>query len=104
MFRDMGAERELRGTREEIRALGARPPQRSSHSAGALTSRERDIARLLIDRKTNREIGAALDISPRTVSTHLANVFQKLGIDSRGALIDRVREDPSLLGGEGTEA
>jgi hypothetical protein len=39
----------------------------------------------------------ALDISPRTVSTHLANVFQKLEIDSRGALIDLVREDPNLL-------
>jgi DNA-binding CsgD family transcriptional regulator len=97
MFRNMGAERELRGTREEIRALGARPPQRSTPSEGALTTRERDIARLLIERKTNREIGAALDISPRTVSTHLANVFQKLEIDSRGALIDLVREDPTLL-------
>jgi DNA-binding CsgD family transcriptional regulator len=100
MFRNMGAERELRGTREEIRALGARPPQRSTPSEGALTTRERDIARLLIERKTNREIGAALDISPRTVSTHLANVFQKLEIDSRGALIDLVREDPSLLESE----
>jgi DNA-binding CsgD family transcriptional regulator len=98
MFRNMGAERDLRGVREEIRALGARPPQRSTPSAGTLTARERDIARLLSERKTNREIGVALDISPRTVSTHLANVFQKLEIDSRGALIDLVRDDPNLLG------
>jgi DNA-binding CsgD family transcriptional regulator len=97
MFRNMGAERDLRGVREEIRALGARPPQRATPSAGTLTARERDIARLLAERKTNREIGVALDISPRTVSTHLANVFQKLEIDSRGALIDLVREDPNLL-------
>ena len=96
MFRKMGAERELRGTREEIRAMGGRPPQRMTPGAGALTGRERQIAKLLADRRTNREIGEALDISPRTVSTHLANVFQKLGIDSRGALIDRVRADPAL--------
>jgi DNA-binding CsgD family transcriptional regulator/tetratricopeptide (TPR) repeat protein len=97
MFRRMGAERDLRGTREEIRALGARPPQRATPGSGTLTGREREIVRLLADRRTNREIGEALDISPRTVSTHLANVFQKLGIDSRGALIDLAREDPSLL-------
>ncbi len=96
MFRKMGAERELRGTRDEIRALGARPPQRVTPGAGTLTGREREIARLLADRRTNREIGEALDISPRTVSTHLANVFQKLGIDSRGALIDLVRADPAM--------
>ena len=97
MFRRMGAVRELRGTREEIRALGARPPQRATPAEGALTVREQEIARLLADRKTNRAIGTALDISPRTVSTHLANIFQKLGIDSRGALIDLVRADPSLI-------
>lgn len=98
MFRRMGAERDLRGTRDEIRALGARPPQRATPSAGTLTVREQEIARLLAERRTNRQIGEALDISPRTVSTHLANVFQKLRIDSRGELIDLVRDDPSLLG------
>lgn len=97
MFRRMGAVRELRGTREEIRALGARPPQRGTPATGALTVREQEIARLLADRKTNREIGSALDISPRTVSTHLANIFQKLGIESRGALIDLVRAEPALV-------
>jgi DNA-binding CsgD family transcriptional regulator len=59
---------------------------------GALTQREREIAELVALHKTNKEIARSLDISARTVSTHLSNVFQKLGVDSRGALADRVRE------------
>jgi len=47
-------------------------------------------------RKSNKEIGAALGISSRTVSTHLSNVFVKLGVTSRGELTDRVREDAAL--------
>ncbi|MEU1163282.1 helix-turn-helix transcriptional regulator, partial [Streptomyces sp. NPDC005921] len=37
---------------------------------------------------SNKEIGARLYISPRTVSTHLYNIFPKLGIRSRAALRD----------------
>ena len=98
VFLRLGAERELRGTRQQIRALGARPPQRVVEGEGVLTTREQQIARLLAERKTNKEIGLALDISSRTVGTHLSNIFQKLGVDSRGALVDQVREDSSLLG------
>jgi DNA-binding NarL/FixJ family response regulator len=43
-------------------------------------------------RKSNKDIGAALDISARTVSTHLSNIFGKLGVSSRGELADYVRE------------
>ena len=58
---------------------------------GALSEREAEIARLVADRKSNKQIGAMLDISSRTVSTHLSNIFQKLGVASRGELTDRVR-------------
>ena len=47
--------------------------------------------RLVAERKSNKEIGSALTISSRTVSTHLSNVFAKLGIASRGELTDYVR-------------
>jgi DNA-binding CsgD family transcriptional regulator len=43
------------------------------------------------DRKSNKDIGAVLDISPRTVSTHLTNIFRKLDVASRGELADYVR-------------
>jgi DNA-binding CsgD family transcriptional regulator len=92
VFVRLGAQREIRATREQLRALGARPPAVvSAAGAGALSAREVEIARLVAARKSNKEIGAALDISSRTVSTHLSNIFAKLGVASRGALTDLVR-------------
>ncbi len=99
VFARIGAETELRGARDQLRDLGARPPARViAEGAGALTGREREIARLVAARKSNKEIGAALGISSRTVSTHLSNVFAKLGVASRGELTDRVRQDATLRG------
>jgi DNA-binding NarL/FixJ family response regulator len=43
-------------------------------------------------RKTNKQIGTALDISSRTVSTHLTNIFGKLGVESRAELGDYVSD------------
>jgi DNA-binding CsgD family transcriptional regulator len=95
-FLRLGAALELRLTRESMRELGLRPPQQTVVQGGTLTQREREIAELVALHKTNKEIARALDISARTVSTHLSNVFQKLGVDSRGALADLVRSDPDL--------
>lgn len=92
-FVQMGARPALDETRAKMRELGARPPARTSvEGAGALTAREAEIARLVARRKSNKEIAAALDISARTVGTHLSNIFGKLGVDSRGALTDLVRD------------
>lgn len=95
VFARLGAERELRATREQLRAIGARVPAARSTPAraGPLSAREAEIARLVAARRSNKEIGVALDISARTVSTHLSNIFQKLGVGSRGELADRVREE-----------
>jgi DNA-binding NarL/FixJ family response regulator len=88
----LGAEAELNAVREQLRELGSRPPTKTiTPGAAGLTGRELDIARLVADRKSNKEIGAALQISARTVSTHLSNIFSKLGVDSRGSLADFVR-------------
>ncbi|MFN8665608.1 MAG: BREX system ATP-binding domain-containing protein [Gemmatimonadaceae bacterium] len=97
VFARLGAEHELRGTRSEMRALGMRLPARGvSEGACSLTGRELDIARLVARRLTNKEIATRLDISARTVSTHLSNMFGKLGVDSRGALVDTLREQPGF--------
>ncbi|MEV0977686.1 AAA family ATPase [Streptomyces sp. NPDC049915] len=54
--------------------------------ACSLTAQELRIAQLAADGLTNKEIGARLSLSPRTVGGHLAKVFPKLGIASRAAL------------------
>jgi DNA-binding CsgD family transcriptional regulator len=48
-----------------------------------LTARELQVARLVVDRKTNPEIAAGLFLSPKTVESHLRNMFHKLSVASR---------------------
>jgi two-component system NarL family response regulator len=48
-----------------------------------LTPRELATLKLLADGKSNKEIANELDISERTVKTHLAHLFEKLGVTSR---------------------
>ena len=48
-----------------------------------MTKRELEIATLATDRKTNREIAAALFLSGKTVESHMRHIFQKLGVSSR---------------------
>lgn len=94
IFAQLGAEPELDATREQLRALGARPPARvAAEGIAGLTGREVEIVRLVAARQSNKDIGAALDISARTVSTHLSNIFGKLGVGSRGELTDLARRE-----------
>ena len=52
-------------------------------SAHGLTARELEVLRLLAAGHSNREVGELLFISPTTVARHVANIFSKLGVDSR---------------------
>jgi DNA-binding CsgD family transcriptional regulator len=93
VFAHLGAEPELDATRDQLRDLGARPPTRAAvQGIAGLTGREVEIVRLVAARRSNKEIGAALGISARTASTHLSNIFGKLGVESRGELADKARE------------
>ena len=58
-----------------------------------LTPREMEVARLVAARRSNKAIGKALGISPRTVSTHLSNIFRKVEVSSRGELADAFRSE-----------
>jgi DNA-binding CsgD family transcriptional regulator len=49
----------------------------------ALTSREREVLRLVAEGRNNREIAAALFISPKTASVHVSNILAKLEVSSR---------------------
>ncbi|MEV5957983.1 AAA family ATPase [Streptomyces sp. NPDC051987] len=66
--------------------LTARPSHRALDPAGnlGLTSRERDVLRLVSAGRTNRQIAEELFISPKTASVHVSNILGKLGVAGRG--------------------
>ena len=88
-FHVCGARRYRDAADHELRLLGRRvhrrtpPGQSDATGISALTEREGQIARLVVDRRTNREIGETLFLSPKTVETHLRNIFRKLDVSSR---------------------
>jgi two-component system response regulator DevR len=53
------------------------------HSANALSAQERRVLALVVEGKTNKEIGAELGLSDKTVKNYLSNAFQKLGVSRR---------------------
>ena len=84
-----GALRYRAAAERELRSLGHRVHRRTrpGHGDGAgvasLTGREMQVARLVVDRRTNPEIADALFLSPKTVETHMRNIFRKLQVSSR---------------------
>jgi len=60
-----------------------------------LTSRELQVARLVVDRKTNPQIAAELFLSQKTVETHLRNIFRKVDVSSRVELARTVERADS---------
>jgi len=60
-----------------------RPGKSDGIGIDSLTERELQVARLVVDRKTNPEIAAVLFLSQKTVETHLRNIFRKVSVSSR---------------------
>ena len=102
------SERELASARQVIHTLAANIPEETlrtdflqaalkslpkektlskrqldAETFGGLTPREREVARLVAEGKSNREIAEALVLSERTVENHVGNILMKLGFDSR---------------------
>jgi DNA-binding CsgD family transcriptional regulator len=66
----------------------------------ALTPAERDVVRLVSEGLGNKEVGARLFISPRTVQTHLTHVYTKLGVTSRMQLAQEASRQHGHSGGD----
>ena len=78
------------------KAAAAEAAEAAPNLAGldpTLTTREQEIVRLVVEGRTNDEIGVSLSIATKTVEGHLRRVFARLGIESRAELSARaVRE------------
>jgi DNA-binding CsgD family transcriptional regulator/tetratricopeptide (TPR) repeat protein len=89
-FQDCGAIPRRDEAERELRRLGhkrlhrrTRPGQADGGGVASLTERELQVARLIVDRRTNAEIASELFLSTKTVESHVRNLFQKLGVSSR---------------------
>lgn len=76
--------------RQHVRSRERHQADRQARERYAqLSGREREVLGLIVEGLTNKEIGRALTLSPRTVETHRANLFAKLEADSLAQLIRR---------------
>jgi DNA-binding CsgD family transcriptional regulator len=57
-----------------------------------ISDREREVLELLAAGSSNKEIARRLEVSPNTVKTHVARLFEKLSVSRRTAAISRARE------------
>jgi DNA-binding CsgD family transcriptional regulator len=90
-FQALGAEVFAERARSELARIGGR-----RRSEGGLTPTERQIAGLVAEGRSNKEVAAALFVSVKTVEANLSRVYAKLGIRSRAALASRLeRGEPA---------
>ncbi|WP_232285431.1 helix-turn-helix domain-containing protein [Saccharomonospora marina] len=83
LFAELDARHWVRQVRRELRASGHQVRGDTRGGRGELTPQQEQVAALVADGATNREIAARLFISHRTVDHHLRNIFTRLGIRSR---------------------
>ncbi len=85
-----GAVREAAAAARELRRLGRRithrRPATPRSGLAALSLREREVADHVASGETNRQVAAALFLSEKTIESHLARIYNKLGVRSRVAV------------------
>lgn len=92
-FERCGAVRLADNAARELRRLGKRIARKAGGSErGAdrelgLSPREREVADLVAKGHTTRQMADQLYVSPKTIETHLAHIYRKLGVSSRAAMI-----------------
>ena len=88
LFQRLGAAPWAERAAQEMRACGGHRPGPPQSASATLTPQQWEIASLAAAGLTNKQIAEKLFLSPRTVSTHLYQLFPKLGVTSRAALRD----------------
>ena len=88
-FETMGAAGWAKKARAELARIGGR-----RRGAEDLTPTERRLAELVAEGRSNKEIAAALFVTPKTVGTSLSRLYAKLGVRSRTELIRHLAEQP----------
>lgn len=86
-----GATATLRLAEAELAATGADPPRRAPTGPGSLTATQRRLAEMAAAGLTNKQIALELFVSLKTVESHLAAAFRKLGVSSRTELRDALQ-------------
>jgi ATP/maltotriose-dependent transcriptional regulator MalT len=84
-WRDEAA-RELRRLSQRVPREGRRGDITSDNAIETLSGREREVANLVAQGRTNKQIGAALYLSERTIENHVSHIFRKLDITSRAEI------------------
>ncbi|MEX1009365.1 MAG: AAA family ATPase [Acidimicrobiia bacterium] len=90
VFEQLGAVLWATRARDELARIGGRRA-----APGDLTESERQIADLVAEGHSNREVAEILFLSPRTVSANLARIYPKLGVTSRTEMAARLRSSQS---------
>jgi HD-GYP domain-containing protein (c-di-GMP phosphodiesterase class II) len=87
VVRDLVAEGALdaRATQAALQARGIESARKHAWPGG-LSDREVEVVRLVARGRTNKDVGDLLGMSPRTAQTHIRNVYDKLGLESRAGL------------------
>ena len=88
IFEQLGARLWADRARAELARISGRPA-----ASGELTETERRIAALAAEGRSNKEIAAALYVTPKTVETQLSRIYRKVGVRSRTQLAQRLSAD-----------
>jgi DNA-binding CsgD family transcriptional regulator len=81
----------------ELQAAGGAEEESGREGLAALTPQELQVTLTVAQGRTNRETGAILYVSPKTVEFHLSQVYRKLGVHSRAELAAQVARTEGLV-------
>jgi DNA-binding CsgD family transcriptional regulator len=96
VFERLGAAPWAERARSELEATGEQLRRGDDHPSQRLTPQELQVALVVARGATNREAGAALFLSPKTIETHLGRVYRKVGVRSRTELAALLARDGAL--------